>query len=120
MAVIAIAALIERQPISRTRVNEQAIMTSSSRTSTVQPPTTTPAVITKVPTTAPIAQPTMNSFPAKVRTTRAVRAETGRGEILIPNKTELRVLDRAGSDLVVSYKGWTVTIPASAVSSSAR
>ena len=120
MAIIAIAALIERQPILRTRVNEQAIMTSSSRTSTVQPPTTTPAVITKVPTTTPVAQPTMNSLPAKVRTTRAVRAETGRGEILIPNKTELRVLDRAGSDLVVSYKGWTVTIPASAVSSSAR
>jgi len=115
VAVISFFAVIQHTPAPNTRVDMQAIVTSPAQGPSVQSPIATPLV-----RNVPIAQPTTNSFPPRVKTIRAIRAETGRGEILIPNKTELRVLGLAGSDLTVSYNGWTVTIPASAVSSTAR
>jgi len=107
--------MIQQRPAPNTQVDRPAIMTPPAQSPAVQSPTATPLF-----RNVPVTQPTTNSFPPRVKTIRAIRAETGQGEILIPNKIELRVLGREGSDLLVSYNGWTVTIPASAVSSTAR
>ena len=115
IAVIAFLAMIQQRPAPNTQVDRPAIMTPPAQSPAVQSPTATPLF-----RNVPVTQPTTNSFPPRVKTIRAIRAETGQGEILIPNKIELRVLGREGSDLLVSYNGWTVTIPASAVSSTAR
>jgi hypothetical protein len=116
--------MIQRHP-SNTRVND-TVMGSPARSPAVQSKTVTPVYrnspVTQTTSTQDfsLTKPTSNPFPSKVKTIRAIRAETGRGEILIPTKTELRVLGRTGSALTVSYNGWTISIPASAVSSSAR
>lgn len=115
VTVIAFFVVIQQRAAPNTRVDRQAMTTPPAQSPAVQSPTATPLF-----RNVPVTQPTANSFPPSVKTIRAIRAETGRGEILIPNKIELRVLGREGSDLLVSYNGWTVTIPASAVSSTAR
>jgi len=115
VAVIALFAVIQQRPTSNARVDGQALTTPSAQSATVQLPIATPVF-----RNVPVTQPTTNSFPPRVKAIRTIRAETGRGEILIPNKTELRVLGKVGPDLSVSYNGWTVTIPDSAVISTAR
>lgn len=47
-------------------------------------------------------------------TLRAVRIKNGRESVVIPKGTHLRVVARSDTDLMVSYKGSTVTIPAGA------
>jgi len=112
---VSIFFLVIQRRASNTQIND-TVMGSPALSPAVQSPTATPVATQNVSPTKPAA----SLFPSKVRTVRAIRAETGRGEILIPSKTELRVLGRSGSDLSVSYNGWTVTVPASAVSSTSR
>ena len=122
-AVLVFFLVIQRRT-SNTQVND-TVMGSPGRSSTVQSKPATP-VYRNSSVTQPSTQdvsltkPTSNPFPSKVKAIRAIRAETGRGEILIPSKTELRVLGGNGPNLSVSYNGWTVTIPASAVAPASR
>ena len=116
VAIIGISVAIERWPAPRGRAGGQAIVTRSTEMPAVQLPTATPLFPTTAPVTASVTQPMTNSLPARVRTNRAIRAKSGRHEIVIPNDTQLRVVGWTESDLIVSYKGWTVTIPASAAS----
>jgi len=124
VALFVFFAVIQRRA-SNTQIND-VVTASSTLSPTVQSPTATPAfrsssVTQPTPTQAlSLTKPSSKPFPSRVKTIQAIRAETGRGEILIPSKTELRVLDRNGPNLSVSYNGWTVTIPASAVSPTSR
>jgi hypothetical protein len=116
--------LVMQRRTSNTQVDDR-VMGSPGRSSTIQSKPTTP-VYRNSSVTQPSTQdvsltkPTSNPFPSKVKAIHAIRAETGRGEILIPSKTELRVLGGNGPNLSVSYNGWTVTIPASAVAPASR
>jgi hypothetical protein len=109
--VIGFFALMQYRRASSTRLDGRAITTPSAEPSTVQS-----SIHTPTSQSAPLAEPTTNSFPPRVKAIRTIRVETGRGQILIPSKTELRVLSREGSNLLVSYHGWTVAIPESTVS----
>jgi hypothetical protein len=121
VAVLAFFAVMIQRPASNTQVND-AVMGSSALSPAVQSPTATPVYGNSPVTTQDLSltKPASNAFPSRVKTIHAIRAETGRGEILIPSKTELRVLGRNGPNLSVSYNGWTVTIPATAVSSASQ
>jgi hypothetical protein len=125
VAVIACFAVMIQRPASNMRVND-AVMISRTLSPTVQSPTATPVYgnsplgQSTATQNLPPTKPASKAFPSKVKTIHAIRAETGRGEILIPSKTELRVLGGNGPNLSVSYNGWTVTIPASAVSPASR
>jgi hypothetical protein len=124
VAVLVFFWMIQRHT-SNTQLND-TVMGSPGWSSTVQSKTGTP-VHRNSPVTQPTStqdfsptKPALNAFPSRVKTIYAIHAETGRGEILIPTNTELRVLGRNGPNLSVYYSGWTVTIPASAVSSAGR
>jgi hypothetical protein len=125
VAVLACFAVMIQRPASNTQVNN-AVMGSPALSPAVQSPTATPVYgnssVTQSTATQDLSltKPASNAFLSRVKTIHAIRAETGRGEILIPSKTELRVLGRNGPNLSVSYNGWTVTIPASAVAPTSR
>jgi hypothetical protein len=58
------------------------------------------------------AQPASTTWSA--RTIRDVRVKDDRQEILIPKDAQLRVIARGSTDVMIAYKGSTVTIPVSA------
>jgi hypothetical protein len=70
------------------------------------------------------APPQVSSKPATpsaawtVITRQNVRAKAGKKEVVIPKGTTIKVIARTDRDLMISYKGESLTIPASATTSS--
>jgi hypothetical protein len=74
-----------------------------------------PARSTAVQSPAKLATP---SSAWTVITRQDVKAKAGRKEIVIPKGTTVKVIARSYSDLMISYKGEDLTIPASATTPS--
>ncbi len=75
------------------------------------------------PPSAPVhsfAKPAIPSAAWTVITRQNVKTKVGKKEFVIPKGTTLKVIARASSDLMVSYKGESLTIPASATTNSTR
>jgi hypothetical protein len=70
-----------------------------------------------VPIQAP-AKPATPSAAWTAITRQNVKAKAGKKEIVIPKGTTVKVIARSTSDLMISYKGESLTIPASATTSS--
>jgi hypothetical protein len=72
------------------------------------------------PRTAPVqapAKPATSSAAWTVIMKQNVKAKVGRKEIMIPRGTTLKVIGRTDRELMISYKGEDLTIPASATTS---
>jgi hypothetical protein len=76
----------------------------------------TPARSAAVQSPSRLATP--SSVAWTVITRQNVKAKAGTKEIVIPKGTTLKVIARSNSDLMISYKGESLTIPASATTSS--
>lgn len=63
------------------------------------------------------AKPALPSSAWTVTTKQNVKAKAGKGEIVIPSGTTVKVIGRSDRDLMISYKGEDLTIPASATTS---
>ena len=75
---------------------------------------TAPATGSLVSPVASVTPPPHVSTAWSAKTVRAIRAKADRRAIVIPKNVQLRVIARSGADVMVSYKGSTVTIPLSA------
>jgi len=65
-----------------------------------------------------LAKPATPSAAWTVTTRQNVKTKAGKKEIIIPKGTTVKVIARTDRDLMISYKGEDLTIPASATTSS--
>jgi hypothetical protein len=120
-AAIALALVIVGVIILRGREQLKSIGWFST-TGTLSPAGSAPqsAGTRATPASAPAATQVNNNAarppkaPWNVTTLRAVKVKIGRTNTTIPKGTQLHVLGRSDIDLMVSYKGSTVMIPAGA------
>ena len=100
--------------------HEKPVTASSSPIATASPlpsPSTSLAPARRTPVQLS-AKPATPSSAWTVITRQDVKTKAGKKEIVIPRGTTVKVIARSNRDLMISYKGESLTIPASATTSS--
>jgi hypothetical protein len=90
---------------------------SSSPVVRASPPLSTSLAPPRSGAAQTLAKPATPSAAWMVTTRQNVKAKVGKKEIIIPKGTTLKVIARTDRDLMISYKGEDLTIPASSTTS---